>query len=131
MNLSNIVDKKSKQIKDIHGEYALIQNEIGILTQALKNQKKENRIVKAAMDKQQKLVGELITLVKQEQKQPLHIKDKIKEIELSMNQEPKEEVEKIKILKDKDGKSMASVVSPVIKKTYEKPINSQDIFHKT
>jgi hypothetical protein len=64
MNLSNIVDKKSKQIKDIHGEYALIQNEIGILTQALKNQKKENRIVKAAMDKHQKLVGELITLVK-------------------------------------------------------------------
>ena len=48
-----------------------------------------------------------------------------------MNQVPKDEVEKIKILKDKDGKSMASAVSPVIKKTYEKPINSQDIFHKT
>jgi hypothetical protein len=44
----------------------LIQNEIGILTQALKNQKKENRIVKAAMDKQQKLVVELIALVKLE-----------------------------------------------------------------
>lgn len=49
LNLSGIVEKKNKQIKDIQGEYALIQNEIGLLTEALRRQKKENKVTKQAM----------------------------------------------------------------------------------
>jgi uncharacterized protein YlxW (UPF0749 family) len=41
MNLSKIVEQKSNHIKQIQGEYNLIKNEIGILTEALKKSKKE------------------------------------------------------------------------------------------
>lgn len=49
INLSTIVEKKTKQIKDIQGEYALVENEISNLTAALKRQKKENKLSKAAL----------------------------------------------------------------------------------
>jgi chromosome segregation ATPase len=52
LNLSSIVEKKNKQIKDIQGEYALIQNEISLLTEALKRQKKENKLCKTALNEQ-------------------------------------------------------------------------------
>lgn len=35
------------------------------------------------------------------------------------------------ILRKKDGKSLSNAVSPVTKKTYERPIDSQQIFHQT
>jgi hypothetical protein len=44
MNLSKIVENKNNQIKQIQGEYSLINNEISILTEALKKSKKQVKI---------------------------------------------------------------------------------------
>ena len=37
----------------------------------------------------------------------------------------------LKILLEKDGKSLKNIISPVVKKTYDKPIENQQIFHQT
>ena len=45
MSLSGVVEVKNKQIKQTQAESLLIQNDITILTQTLKNSKKENRTI--------------------------------------------------------------------------------------
>lgn len=139
LNLSRIVENKNKQIKDIQGEYALIQNEISLLTEALKKQKKNNRIKQSALETQTKLSLELIGFIKKNSKKFFKhesIKDKVLEIERKIAEHNDVEVQQEEsyrspILQEKDGKSMARVLSPVIKTTYETPIDSGNIFHQT
>ena len=45
MSLSGVVEVKNKKIKQTQAESLLIQNDITILTQTLKNSKKENRTI--------------------------------------------------------------------------------------
>ena len=45
MSLSGVVEVKNEQIKQTQAESLLIQNDITILTQTLKNSKKENRTI--------------------------------------------------------------------------------------
>lgn len=137
LNLSRIVENKNKQIKDIQGEYLLIQNEISLLTEALKNQKKKNRIKQAALETQTKLTMELIEYIKRNAKKFFKhesVKDKVLDIERRIAEHndldlPDEEEFRSPILREKDSKSMNRVLSPVIKTTYETPIDSGNIFH--
>lgn len=71
MNLSKIVESKNHQIKQVQSEYALVKNEISILTQGLKNAKREALIAKTAMSRQQKLVVDLISLIRNQPKKYL------------------------------------------------------------
>ena len=64
MNLSKIVENKNHQIKQVQSEYALVKSEIAILTQGIKNAKREALITKTAMGKQQKLVLGLISIIR-------------------------------------------------------------------
>lgn len=36
-----------------------------------------------------------------------------------------------KVLKEKDGKSLSNLITPIVKKTWDIPIESQNIFHQT
>lgn len=139
LNLSRIVETKTQRIKEISGEHTLIQNEITLLTQALKNSKKENRICKAALSKSQSMTMELVELIKHNQKKYFKnelLKDKIVEIEKFYQESTGldlKQPEKLQstVLHNKDGKSLSNLVSPIVKLGYEKPIDSQQIFHQT
>ena len=133
MNLSKIVENKNNHIKKIQGEYSLIKNEISILTEALKKSKKQNKIAQTALTMQRKLTVDLMDLVRKDQKRFLQndeLKAKVFEIQLQLQNEPYIDLEEMpKVLKEKDGKSLSNVISPVVKKTWENPIDSQNIFH--
>jgi hypothetical protein len=135
LNLSSIVENKSKQIKDIQGEHILIQNEISLLTQALKNQKKENRVNKLALQKLQELSLELISYLKKHYPKLFRnetVRGKISEIEtqISGSKVETEEEPVPMVLKEKDTKSMNGLVNLVFKRNYERPIDSQNVFHQ-
>ena len=85
MNLSKIVENKNNQIKQIQGEYSLINNEISILTEALKKSKKQVKIAQTALAMQRKLTVDLMELARKDQKRFLQnddLKAKVFEIEL-------------------------------------------------
>jgi hypothetical protein len=133
MNLSKIVENKNHQIKQVQNEYALVKNEIAILTQGLKNAKKESLIAKTAMSKQQKLVVDLISIIRKSSKKQFKdedLKNKVQEIETQMlDMEFTDQDPMHRVIHDKDGKLLSNVISPVVKKGFEQPIDSQNIFH--
>jgi CII-binding regulator of phage lambda lysogenization HflD len=133
MNLSKIVENKNHQIKQVQNEYALVKNEIAILTQGLKNAKKEALIAKTAMSKQQKLVVDLISIIRKSSKKQFKdedLKNKVQEIETQMlDMEFNDEDPMHRVIHDKDAKLLSNVISPVVKKGFEQPIDSQNIFH--
>ena len=67
-------------------------------------------------------------LVRKDQKRFLkndELKQKIYEIEQQLEHEPFIDIDEMpKVLKDKDSKSLANVISPVVKKSWENPIDS-------
>lgn len=123
LNLSSIVENKTKQIKDIQGEHILIQNEISLLTLALKNQKKENRGNKVALEKLQAASLNLISYLKRHYPKLLkneHVRSKMAEIEVVVSESTgskldAEEEPVHMILKEKDAKSMNGLVNLVVK----------------
>ncbi len=133
MNLSKIVENKNHQIKQVQSEYVLVKNEIAILTQGIKNAKREALIAKTAMGKQQKLVLGLISIIRKSSKKQFkdeELKNKVQEIETQMlDMEFSDEDPLHKVIHDKDGKQLSNVISPVVKQGWEKPIDSQNIFH--
>ncbi len=67
-------------------------------------------------------------LVRKDQKRLLkndELKQKIFEIEQQLEYEPYIDLDEMpKVLKDKDSKSLTNVISPVVKKSWENPIDS-------
>ncbi len=136
MNLSRIVETKSQQIKEMRGEKNLIENEISLLTVALKREKKTSKIKEEALSKISKLILELISIIKKKVSKSEILKDKVFELEETIEKTTgkrveEEEMKPLKILLEKDGKSLKNIISPVVKKTYDKPIENQQIFHQT
>ena len=81
MNLSRIVETKSQQIKEMRGEKNLIENEISLLTVALKREKKTSKIKEEALSKISKLILELISIIKKKVSKSEILKDKVFELE--------------------------------------------------
>lgn len=67
-------------------------------------------------------------LVRKDQKRLLkndELKQKIFEIEQQLEYEPYIDLDEMpKVLKDKDSKGLTNVISPVVKKSWENPIDS-------
>jgi archaellum component FlaC len=108
MNLSKIVENKNHQIKQVQSEYSLVKNEIAILTQGIKNAKREALITKTAMGKQQKLVLGLISIIRKSSKKQFkdeELKNKVQEIETQMLDMEFKDLDPLhKVIHDKDGK---------------------------
>jgi hypothetical protein len=133
MNLSKIVENKNHQIKQVQSEYQLIKNDIVTLTQGIKNAKRESLVTKTAMAKQQRLVTDLIGIIRRSSRKQFkdeELKNKVLEIETQMlDLELADGDEPLRVMQEKDNKMISNVISPVVKKGFEQPIDSQNIFH--
>lgn len=130
MSLSGIVEVKDKQLKQTQAESFLIHNDIAILTKTLKKSKKENMTIEKAFKAQQVLVIDLINIIKKDQKSFFKNNDdlraKVGEIEVNILSLPREsDVRKSAVLREQDGKTLSNLMSPVIRKGYQQPIDSQ------
>ena len=81
------------------------------------------------MDQQKKMTLDLISVIKKQQKKYFkneELRDKVGQIETHfLEKSVHYERDPPKILADKDSKSMANMLSPVVKKAFQTPIDSQ------
>ena len=111
----------------------MIKNDIATLTQGIKNAKRESLITKTAMTKQQRLVTDLIGIIRRSSRKQFkdeELKNKVLEIETQMlDLELADGDEPLRVMQEKDNKMISNVISPVVKKGFEQPIDSLNIFH--
>jgi CII-binding regulator of phage lambda lysogenization HflD len=78
-------------------------------------------------------VVDLISIIRKSSKKQFKeedLKNKVQEIETQMlDMEFNDEDPMHRVIHDKDAKLLSNVISPVVKKGFEQPIDSQNIFH--